>query len=349
MHRKLIVVLTALSLAGAAVYSRGSLLTGTQAAPAPGGSDDQGVVAAPGTVEPTSEEIDLSAEISGRLDRILVEEGVPVRTGQVLATLASRDYLAQLESARATLQQREAESRRVVNGARTEERTEALAGVEETDAVLTNAISERDRRRGLLQEGAISREEAERAEQTWLVAQAKRRAAAERYALVNDAAREEDRTRAAAAVDLARAGVAQYEALLAKAVIRSPIDGVVLRKHHRAGESVIASPDDPVLTVGDVSGLRVRAEVDELDVARVRIGQRAYARADAFGDRRFSGRVTQLGQALGKKHVRTEQPSERVDSKVLQVLIDLEDAGDLRPELRMDVFIQAGEGNGETR
>ena len=115
------------------------------------------------------------------------------------------------------------------------------------------------------------------------------------------------------------------------------------------GESVIASPDDPVVTVGDVSGLRVRAEVDELDVARVRVGQRAYARADAFGDRRFFGRVTQLGQALGKKHVRTEQPSERVDSKVLQVLIDLEEIGDLRPELRMDVFIQTGEGNRETR
>src|SRR5580704_9420817 len=180
MHRKLIVVLTALSLAGAAVYSRGPLLSGTQAAPAPDGPVDQAVVAAPGTVEPISEEIHLSAEIGGRIDRILVEEGEHVRTGQLLATLASRDYVAELESARATLQQREAESRRVVNGARTEERTEALAGVEEADAVLTNAISERDRRRGLLLEGAISHEEAERAEQTWLVAQAKRRAAADR-------------------------------------------------------------------------------------------------------------------------------------------------------------------------
>jgi ABC exporter DevB family membrane fusion protein len=307
------------------------------------------VVAAPGTVEPISEEIQLSAEIGGRLDRILVEEGEHVRTGQLLATLASRDYVAQLESARATLQQREAESRRVVNGARTEERTEALAGVEEADAVLTNAISERDRRRGLLLEGAISHEEAERAEQTWLVAQAKRRAATERYAIVNDAAREEDRARAAAAVDLARAGVAQYEALLAKADIRSPIDGVVLRKHHRAGESVIASPDDPVVTVGDVSGLRVRAEVDELDVARVRIGQRAYARADAFGDRRFVGIVSEVGQSLGKKHIRTEHPDERVDTKVLEVLVALDKSEGLRPRLRVDVFIDAGEGTNATR
>jgi hypothetical protein len=44
--------------------------------------------------------------------------------------------------------------------------------------------------------------------------------------------------------------------------------------------------------------------------------------------------------------VRTEQPSERVDSKVLELLIDLEDARDLRPELRMDVFIEVGEGTG---
>jgi multidrug resistance efflux pump len=181
------------------------------------------------------------------------------------------------------------------------------------------------------------------------VAQARKRAAAQRFALIDDQAREEDRARAEAAVGIARAAVAQSEALLAKTYIRSPIDGVVLRKHHHGGETVGNSAADPIATIGDISRLRVRAEVDELDVARVKAGQRAYVRADAFGDRRFAGVVTEVGQSLGKKQIRTEHTGERVDTKVLEVLVALDQSAGLRPRLRVDVYIDAGEGSSATR
>jgi HlyD family secretion protein len=262
--------------------------------------------------------------------------------------IANPDYRAQVASAQATLGEREAALRRVTNGARTQERREALAAVEEADVVLANAVTERDRRRELLEQGAISREEADRAEQAWLVARARKEAAAERHALVDDEAREEDRSQAAAAVDNARAAVALAEAMLAKTYVRSPIDGVVLRKHHHAGETVLNSPADPIATIGDTSRLRVRAEVDELDIAHIRPGQRAYVRADAFGDRKFFGVIAEVGQALGKKIVRTERPAERVDTKVLEVLVDLERPDGLRPRLRVDVFVDiGGESRGE--
>jgi multidrug resistance efflux pump len=218
--------------------------------------------------------------------------------------------------------------------------------VEEADAVLANTVAERDRRRELLEQGAISREEADRAEQAWLVARARKEAAAERHAVVDDEAREEDRSQAAAAVDHARAAVAQAEATLAKTYVRSPIDGVVLRKHHQTGETVLNSPVDPIATLGDTSRLRVRAEIDELDIAHLKPGQRAYVRADAFGDRRFSGVISRVGQTLGKKNVWTERPAERVDAKVLVVLVDVDEPEGLRPRLRVDVFVEVG---GETR
>jgi HlyD family secretion protein len=263
--------------------------------------------------------------------------------------LANGDYAAQLASAQATLLDREAALRLVINGARTQERLEAQALVEEADAVLTNAVAERDRRRGLLEQGAISREEAGRAEQAWLVADARKRAAVQRFALIDDKAREEDRARAEAAVGIARAAVAQADALLAKTYIKSPIDGVVLRKHHHGGETVLTSQVDPIATIGNISQLRVRAEIDELDVARVKPGQRAYVRADAFGDRRFAGVVTEVGQSLGKKQIRTEHVEERADAKVLEVLVALDKPDGLRPRLRVDVFIDGDEGSHGTR
>ncbi len=121
--------------------------------------------------------------------------------------------------------------------------------------------------------------------------------------------------------------------------MRAPIDGVVLRKHRRAGETVSTQFESPVVTVADRSRLRVRVDVDEADVARLRVGQAAYVTAAAFGDRRFTGRVVRVGQLLGRKTVRTDEPAERVDTKVLETLIELADGRELPLGLRVQAFI----------
>src|SRR6516164_6993857 len=97
----------------------------------------------------------------------------------------------------------------------------------------------------------------------------------------------------------ARASVNEASAVLENARIemerRQQLnqDGVVLRKHHRSGENVTlsASSPDPIVTLGDTTALRVRVDVDEDDVARIRVGDLGYVTADAFGGRRFGGRV----------------------------------------------------------
>jgi HlyD family secretion protein len=349
LKHRLITVACGLTIIAGAAYAAASLRDANSRVAAPEHHAPRLIVTAPGSVEPVSEEVAVGSELSGRLDRVLVEEGSHVRAGEVIATLSNAGLAAQVALAQATLQDREAALRRVVNGARSQERLEALAVMQEADATIANAVAERDRRRALLEQGAISREEADHAEQAWLVADARKRVAAQRFALIDDKAREEDRAQAEAAVAMARAAVAQSEAVLSKTYIRSPIDGVVLRSHHHSGETVLTSQIDPVATIGNISRLRVRAEVDEVDVARVRPGQRAYVRADAFGDRRFPGVVTEVGQSLGKKQIRTEHPEERVDAKVLEVLVTLDAFDGLRPRLRVDVFIDGDEGSHEMR
>jgi hypothetical protein len=75
----------------------------------------------------------------------------------------------------------------------------------------------------------------------------------------------------------------------------------------------------------------------------VRLGQRAYVTADAYGDRKFWGHVIRLGQEMGPKNLRTDEPTERVDKKILETLIQLDDGHGLPVGLRVDSFVLVSE------
>jgi len=303
------------------------------------------LIAGPGRVEPHSEDIKLGAELSGKLKSVLVEEGDQVKRGQILAELENADYRAQVSSAEAQVLQREAELRKVINGARAAERREALSSVREAEAVMNNARSEMERRQKLFAAGVISREEADRFAKEFDVAQARYEETRQRHKLVDDAAREEDQSVAEANVAAAKAGLEQARAVLAKSFVRSPIDGTALRKHHRTGESVsnFSTTPDPIFTLGDTQALRVRVDVDEVDVSKLAVGQRAYVMADAYGSQKFWGHVVRVGEELGRKNVRTDEPTERVDTKILETLVQLDPGTDLPIGLRVDSFILRGD------
>lgn len=299
------------------------------------------IVAGAGRVEPESEDIKLGAELSGKLKSVSVEEGDHVKRGQLLAELENADYHAQVASAQAEVHETEAQLRKVVNGARREERREAFSNVEQARAVMNNAETEMHRREKLFAAGVISREEADQFAKEYDVAKAKYQEMAEHHKLVDESAREEDRDMAQANLSAARARLEQAEAMLAKTYVRSPIDGTVLRKHHRLGESVSngSTVPDPIVTIGATNLLRVRVDVDEADVSKLTLGQRAYITADAYGDKKFWGHVVRIGQELGRKNVRTDEPTERVDMKILETMIALDGADRLPIGLRVNTFI----------
>jgi multidrug resistance efflux pump len=147
---------------------------------------------------------------------------------------------------------------------------------------------------------------------------------------------------ARAAVQLAQADLEENEAKYQKTFIRSPLDGIVLRRHHRAGEIVVNSTSnpDPVFTLGDCHVLRVRVDVDESDVSQLRLGARAYVTARSFDGKKFWGKVVQIGEQLGKKNVQTDEPTEHVDKKILETLVQLDDGHELPVGLRVDGYIE---------
>jgi HlyD family secretion protein len=272
-----------------------------------------------------------------------VEEGDRVTKGQILAQIENEDYIARVSAAEATLAQRKAELERTINGARSQERLAAQANVQAAKAVLDNSRREAERRRSLADHEMISRDEAERYQRAYQVAQAEYERATQEFSLIDAQARVEDRLRAEAAVATAEAQLAEARAFLEKTYIRSPLNGVMLRKFRHAGESVSTQFDSPVVTLADDSSLRVRLDVDETDVARLSLGQPAYVTAEAYGMQKFTGHVIRVGRILGRKNVRTDEPSERVDTKILETLVQLDPGQKLPLGLRVDAYVQIAE------
>jgi multidrug resistance efflux pump len=341
------IVYGALSLAAGALAVAVMIHARAGSAPSPGTAaaaqpDIGNTICAAGKVEPVSEEIKIGSQLAGVLRDVPVEEGQHVVQGAVIATLDNGDYAARVNQAGATVALRQAELDRLVNGAREQERSEAAAAVEEAKAVLANARTEIDRRRSLFQTGDISRSDWERFEREYQVAEARVTETSQHFAFLDAPARADERAKAEAAVDLAKAQLAEAQALLEKTIVRAPFTGTVLRRYRKAGETVSDKGDTPIVSFGDNSRLRVRVDVDETDVAKLRVGDRVYFTAPAFGTERFWGRVARIGSELGQKNVDTGQPAEKLDAKILETLVDVDGHPPLPPGLRVDSFIQTG-------
>jgi HlyD family secretion protein len=137
----------------------------------------------------------------------------------------------------------------------------------------------------------------------------------------------------------AEARVAQAKAQLERLAVRAPIAGEVLQVRVRPGELYSFQGTEPLVVMGDTSKLRVRMDVDERDVARVKVGAKAYATADAFGAQRFEGTVVEIGRRFGRKNVRTDDPIEKNDTKVLETVIELNGTPPLVPGQRVSTFV----------
>ncbi|OYU18993.1 MAG: efflux transporter periplasmic adaptor subunit [Rhodobacteraceae bacterium PARR1] len=217
-------------------------------------------VTATGSVQPTTQ-VDVSSELSGTLATVEVDFNDPVTVGQVLARLDDTKVKAQRTNAEAQL-----------TGAKAR-LAQAEASAAEAEANLTQQ-QELDRRGVSARQSLVSFQAAA--------------------------------ARATAAVDIARADLTLAEANLElaiadveKTVLRSPVNGIVLNRAVEAGQIVASSLNTPVLftLAEDLTRMELRVDVDEADIGRVAVGQKAVFTVDAHPDRSFPATITQVRQA----------------------------------------------------
>jgi HlyD family secretion protein len=94
------------------------------------------------------------------------------------------------------------------------------------------------------------------------------------------------------------------------------------------------------VVIGNLVSLRVRAEFEERDVSKLRVGQAAVVRSDAFPGKDFEGKVTSLAQSLAPSRLGQRGPRKPTDVDVLEVLIELNGQPPLLPGMRVDVFLR---------
>nr|HPG89861.1 efflux RND transporter periplasmic adaptor subunit [Hyphomicrobium sp.] len=139
----------------------------------------------------------------------------------------------------------------------------------------------------------------------------------------------------------ARAELSGAEIALERTRVRAPADGTVLNMIAKVGETAVPSPDSALLVFGDLSGLRLRAEVEERDAAKIVVGQKVVVKADAFPDKTFEGSVTSISQSLGSPRIATRGPRRPNDVEVVEVMVGLDGNPPLFTGMRVDVFFKA--------
>jgi HlyD family secretion protein len=296
-------------------------------------------LAAPGRVEPIGEEREVGARMPGLLVAVHVDENDRVVAGQVLAEIDRSELEAERLGALATIALERAQRDRLVNGARPQERQAAKARLAAAEAGLALAQKEHARTVPLSRRGVLTATDVDRATEQLDSARALQREASKQLSLLEASARRDELAISDAKIAVAEAELASIDAMIEKTYVRAPIAGTILVRHHRAGETVGATPPTPLFVIGDLSGRRVRAEIDEIDVARIHADDRVEVVADAWPGTRFGGRVLRVGQRVGGKSVSTERPTERQDRKVLDALVELDPGSDLPVGLRVDVFV----------
>lgn len=251
-------------------------------------------VLATGAVKPqVGAQVRVGARVSGKVERLRANIGDSVKAGQVIAELEKADLQAIVAQRQAELNLAEAKLT-AVEALLPKEVDRAAAELEQRKATLALAQQDMARSESLLPSQAISREDYDRARERLHVARA--------GVTVGEQALElakrrlvEDRRQAAADIARAKEALNNAKIQLSYATLVAPISGVIGSVATQEGETVAAGLNSPTfVTIIDLDRLEVDAMVDEVDIGKVRVGQKAVFAVDSFPAREFPGKVVAI-------------------------------------------------------
>lgn len=303
------------------------------------GTAPKAVIAGLGVIEPAGGSIELAPEIPGVIVALRVAEGDRVKKGDVIAELGNTDLKAKVAQAEAQLAIRKADLAKIESGSRLQEVAQAEAKVAELKSGFDLAEADLRRAARLAKSGTISKKGLQVAANARAIALKQLDSAEQALSLIKEGARAEEVAAARAQVALAAEQLAEARAVFDKSIVRASADGTVLRLFRDAGEAVSTQPATPIAEIGDTQNLVVRAQIDEAEIAGLAVGQGAEISAPAFGNRRVTGKITRISPRIGTKIVNSDEPGEKRDSRVLDVIVSLDPTDPIPVDLRVDVFI----------
>src|SRR3954453_7874327 len=309
----------------------------------------QNTVAGAGMVEPETENISVGTPLPGIVVEVIVKVGQRVKTNAQLFRIDDRDRKAELEVRKTMLADAKASLARLEAMPRPEELPATEAKVKEAQADWENWEQQWSRGEKLVAERAISQEEFLERKQSAVQARERYNKAVADLNLLKAGTWEFDKRVAKAAVDRAQAQVNQAQTELDRLVIRALVGGEVLQVNVRPGEFVGAPPGQALIVLGSVTQLHVRVDIDEYDIPRFvpDAPARAMLKGQPTADF-FPLRFVRVEPYVVPKKSLTGDNTERVDTRVLQVIYAIDTAGKrLFVGEQLDVFIDAASAIGK--
>jgi HlyD family secretion protein len=292
---------------------------------------------APGLVEAKSGSIKIGAVSVGRIADVAVAANDKVVAGEPLVRLDSAEARARVASAQAQVAMHK-KDRNGQSAGKAANRRKAEDAVADAEVALIDARDAFDKAAFARRAGTGFETDVTTARNAWTGAEENLN---QRRTQLRQVEADPDTplpTTNEGELNVARADLRVAYVELEKLTLRAPIAGTVLEVNAKAGELAAPTAAQPLVLLGDLSSLRVRAEVDEHDLGKIKLGDKAAVRADAVRGRDFAGKVSFIAPIIEPGRISSSGGRNLTDFSVADVLVDLTDPGPLVVGMKVDVY-----------
>jgi HlyD family secretion protein len=296
--------------------------------------------AAPGRIEPRGGEVRIGSSSTGRIIEVAVQLNDRVAQGELLARIEDEELVTRIAAMEVEVAVRKRERDAETVNRLALDRRNAEDAVATAERAIVRALHELDRIRASGKSGMATADAISAAQDRLASARVRLVADRDQLARIQSSQGMPLPTRLEASLAAGRSELSLLETALERLRIRAPSAGTVLQLHAKVGELVAPSIEHPLIVLGDLTALRVRAEVEEREAPKIRIGQKVVVRSDAHPGREFDGQVTVIAQALSAPKLGARGPRKPTDVDVLEVIVDLSGPGPLLPGMRVDVLFK---------
>lgn len=300
LKKKKVLILLGVLLAGLIIFllwSRSASKNTTYLTENVARGDVINTITASGSVD-SENTVPLIFKNSAVIKAIYVKEGQRVKKGDLLAEQDDRDLAAQYDQQMANLKAAEAKLALTRAGARQEEIRQAEENVNIALVTYNQAGSSYGRIKALFEQGAVAAAEKEKAENDFKLAEAKLNQAREQLNALRAGSRPEEIITAESQVDIARAQLKAALNNLDSAKMYAPDDGFIGQIGAVVGQRTSGATNNNNTNDGFITlisdRLRVRAQINEADVGRAAVGQKAFFTVNSYPDRKFRGVVESI-------------------------------------------------------
>jgi HlyD family secretion protein len=301
------------------------------------------MIAGSGLIEARRENISIGVNIPGVVTEVFIKKGQKVKAGAPLFRIDDREYKAQLAVRQAELAAAQAQLHKLIVAPRPEDVPPARASASEAHARMDDAEAALARSEKLFDRKVLAASDYDKDRYAYAAARAAYAKAKADLERLLAGSWKEDIEIARAAVALAQSQVDNINTNLDRLTVRAPMDGDVLQLNVRLGQFAAVAWKEPMIVLGDSKRLHVRVDIDENDLPYFSTATTAVATLRGRPQVRFPLKFVYVEPYVIPKQSLTGSNSERVDTRVLQVIYELHDDRpvDVFIGQQMDVYLRA--------